>query len=168
MTTLVKAYPYNHFFLGKIAGGDLADLRAAEASLATENSGVVTIATHATTCQDFAYAITGFTPTEAGNTQDVTNLASRAGQTEEGRPTWEAPCTMRVYASEPSEDPGDSVHLTRDHAGKYVLYAEHANLGKLVAVVLFDGMTQPFIESGELIVTFTLRNAGRYLPKSLS
>ena len=165
MTTLVNAHPYTHFFLGKIDEDDVADVRAADASMATEANGVVTIATHATTCQDMAYAIASFTDTEGGDVQSVTNLASKAAQNAPTAvPSWEAPCTMRVYISSP-EAAGDSVKLVRDHSGYWVLYAEHETLGKLVAVVVFGPMSRPFIESGELITTFTLSNAGRYLPK---
>ena len=38
-------------------------------------------------------------------------------------------------------------------------------LGHMGAVVVFNAMSRPFVESGELIVSFTLQNAGRYLPK---
>ena len=55
--------------------------------------------------------------------------------------------------------------IIRDHGGYWVLYAEHETLGKLVAVVVFGPMSRPFIESGELIVSFTLSNSGRHLPK---
>lgn len=164
MTTLVNSYPYVHFYLGKVTSDDVAEVRAADASLANEQNGLVTIGGHSFTCQDFAYAIASFTDTEGGDTQDVTNLASRAGQRAEGRPTWEGPCTMRVYVSDP-EVITDSVKLIRDHSGTWVLYAEHETLGKLVAVVVFDAMSRPFSENGELVVSFTLQNAGRYLPK---
>ena len=129
MTTLVNAYPYTHFFLGKIDDANVAGLRVADASMATEAAGVVTIATLDTTCQDMAYAIASFNDTEGGDTQDVTNLASRAGQRARGRPTWEAPCTMRSYVSTP-EVVSDSVKLIRDHAGTWVLYAEHDDPGE--------------------------------------
>ena len=164
MTTLVNTYPYTHFFLGKIDDADVADIRAADASMATEAAGSVTIATHATVCQDMAYAIATFTDTEGGDSQDITSLASRAGQRARGRPTWEGPCTMRVYVSAP-EVASDSVKIIREHAGTWVLFAEHETLGKLVAVVIFDAMSRPFSENGELVVSFTLQNAGRYLPK---
>ena len=165
MTTLVKVHPYTHFFLGKIDEGDVKDIRDADASMATEAAGVVTIATHATTCQDMAYAIGAFNDTEGGDVQPVTNLASRAAQNAPTAvPSWEAPSTMRVYLSSP-EVASDSVKIIRDHGGYWVLYAEHETLGKLVAVVVFGPMSRPFIESGELIVSFTLSNAGRYLPK---
>ena len=165
MTTLVNAYPYTHFYLGKIDEGDVADIRAADATMATEAGGVVTIATHTTTCQDLAYAIASFTDTEGGDVQVVTNLASRAAQNAPTAvPSWEGPCTMRVYVSSP-EVASDSVKLLRDHTGWWVLYAEHETLGKLAAVVVFGPMTRPFIESGELVVTFTISNAGRHLPK---
>ena len=165
MTTLVNAHPYEHFFLGKVDVGDVPDIRAAVPSTATEAGGVVTIAGHATTCQDFAYAIGSFTPTRGGDTQAITNLASRGIQNEEvAVPSWEAPCTMRVYVSDP-EVPGDSVKLVRDPTGKYVLYAVHSQLGKMAAMVVINGMTEPYIESGELIVAFTLLNSSRHLPK---
>ena len=165
MTTLVNSYPYIHFFLGKIDAADVPDVVAADASMAAEVGGVVTIATHATTCQDFAYAIQSFTDTEGGDTQDVTSLSSRAKQqAPTAVPSWEGPCAMRVYVSSPEVD-SDSAKLIRDHGGTWVLYAEHSQLGKLAAVVVFNAMSRPFTESGELVVSFTLENAGRYLPK---
>ena len=165
MTTLVNAHPYTHFYLGQVDDGDVADIRAADPESATEAGGVVTIAAHATTCQDFAYAIGSFTSTRGGDAQAITNLASRAAQNDESAvPSWEAPCTMRVYVSNP-EVASDSVKLTRDSTGKYILYAVHEQLGKLAAMVVINGMTEPFVESGELIVTFTLLNSSRYLPK---
>ena len=45
------------------------------------------------------------------------------------------------------------------------MYAEHAQLGHMGAVVVINAMSRPFAENGELIVSFTLQNAGRYLPK---
>ena len=161
MTTLVNAYPYTQFLLGQIDPGDEDAIRAADASLATEASLSVTISTIATVCKDFADAIGSFNDTEGGDSQTVTNLASRAGQNAPSPvPTWEAPCTMRVYLGT------DKSHeLVRDHAGYWVLYADHAQLGHMGAVVVFNAMSRPFAENGELIVSFTLQNAGRYLPK---
>ena len=165
MTTLINSHPYTHFFLGKIDAADVATIRAADASMATEAAGTVTIGGDTVMCQDFAYAIATFNDTEGGDVQPVTNLASMAAQNAPTAvPSWEAPCTMRSYVSSP-EVASDSVKLIRDHAGWWVLYAEHATLGKLVAVVVFGPMSRPFVESGELIVSFTLSNAGRNLPK---
>ena len=108
---------------------------------------------------DYVEAIGTFNDTEGGDSQTVTNLASRAGQNAPSPvPTWEAPCTMRVYLV-------GSDALIREHGGYWVMYAEHAQLGHMAAVVVFNAMSRPFVESGELIVSFTLQNAGRYLPK---
>ena len=142
-------------------------VRAADPSAATEANGVVTIGGATVSCVDFAYAMNNFTPAEGSASQDVTSLTSNVGQRGEGRPTWEAPATMRVYVSNP-EVATDSIKLIRDHSGYYVLYAEHEHMGKLAAVIIFDALSTPFVESGELAVTFTLQNAGRYIPKWLA
>ena len=149
MTTLVKVHPYTHFYLGKIDDNDVVDIRAADASMATEAGGVVTIAPptprHA---RIWPYALQSFNDTEGGDVQNVTSLASEAAQNAPTAvPSWEAPCTMRAYVSSP-EVASDSVKLIRDHTGWWVLYAEHETLGKLVAVVVFGPMSKPFIESG--------------------
>ena len=164
MTTLIKSYPYTHFFLGKIDAADVVAARAADPGAATEAGGTVTIGTKTVMCQDFAYAMTSFTPAEGASAVDVTSLVSEVGQSGEGRPSWEAACVMRAYVSDP-EVATDSVKIVRDHSGYYVLYAEHLDLGKLAAVVLFDAMSEPFTESGELTVTYTLKNSGQKIPK---
>ena len=164
MTTLVNSYRYDHFFLGQIPPASVVAVRAADPSGAMENNGAVMIGGVSVPCQDFAYAMNSFNDTEGGASQDVTSLASNVGQRGEGRPTWEAPCTMRVYVSDP-EDDADSAQLVRDHSGYWVMYAEHEHLGKIAGVVIFDAFTRPFGEDGQLIATFTLQNAGRYLPK---
>ena len=125
MTTLVNAYPYTHFLLGLIDPGDEDAVRAADASAATEAALSVTIGTVATVCKDYARAIGSFNDTEGGDSQTVTNLASRAAQNAPSPvPTWEAPCTMRVYLG------ADGSHeLVRDHDGYWVMYAEHATAG---------------------------------------
>ena len=73
----------------------------------------------------------------------ITNLASRAGQNAPSPvPTWEAPCTMRVYLG------ADGSHaLIREHGGYWVMYAEHEQLGHMAAVVVFNAMSRPFVES---------------------
>ena len=131
------------------------------AAAMAEANGMVTIDSIATACVDYASAIGSFNDTEGGDSQTVTNLASRAGQNAPSPvPTWEAPCTMRVYLG------NDGSHaLIREHGGYWVMYAEHEQLGHMAAVVVFNAMSRPFVESGELIVSFTLQNAGRYLPK---
>ena len=161
MTTLVNSHPYTRFLLGQVLPASEAAIRAEDASAATVAGLVVTIDNIATTCVDYVEAIGTFNDTEGGDSQTVTNLASRAGQNAPSPvPTWEAPCTMRVYLG------NDGSHaLIREHGGYWVLYAEHAQLGKMVAVVVFTAMSRPFVESGELIVSFTLQNAGRFLPK---
>ena len=160
MTTLVTVHPYDIFLLGKIPDASLVAVRQADNSAATRVDEVVTVAGAAIPCFDYSDAIGAFNDTEGGDTQTVTNLASRGSQNEETPvPTWEAPCTMRVYEG------GPSITLSRDSRGKYVLFAEHPQMGTMVGVVVINSMTRPFIESGEFIVAFTLQNAGRYLPK---
>ena len=68
---------------------------------------------------------------------------------------------MRVYLG------ADGSHeFIRDHAGYYVMYAEHDAAGQDGGRRgVINAMSRPFAENGELIVSFTLQNAGRYLPK---
>ena len=164
MTTLVNSHPYTQLLARPRLPPASADAVRAFRCVRCDGSGSleVTIGGVATTCVDYASAIGSFNDTEGGDSQTVTNLASqsRSECAPSPVPTWEAPCTMRVYLG------ADGSHeLIREHGGYWVMYAEHMQLGKMVAVVVFNAMSRPFVESGELIVSFTLQNAGRYLPK---
>ena len=165
MTTLINSHPYEKFLLGKIATTDVKGLRAADVSAATEANNSVTVGGDVVACQDYVESMVTFGDAEGGDSQNVTNLASRAGQNAPPAvPTWEAPSTFRAYVSTP-ETAADSVSLLRDHSGYWLLYAEHQTLGKLVAVVVFNAMSRPFAENGELVCSVTIQNSGRFLPK---
>ena len=164
MTTLIKSYPYTQFLLGKIAAADLKGILAADLSGATEVNGTITVGGNTVDADDFARAIQQFTPTEPSASQDVSNLAGMDGQSAPGRGIWEAPCQIRLYKTTPSDD-SDSDKLSQDHAGYWLMYVEHEVKGKMVAAVHFDAFTEPFNQDGELVVSFTLRNAGARRPK---
>ena len=92
-------------------------LRAADVSAATEANNSVTAGGDVVACQDYVESMVTFGDAEGGDSQNVTNLASRAGQNAPAAvPTWEAPSTFRAYVSTP-ETAADSVSLLKGPLG---------------------------------------------------
>lgn len=156
-------YPYANFRLSEaLTDAEVAALVAPGVDLkaATLSSDSVTVASQTIECHQLRDNVRSFTDNEVYADIDHSNIAGKARQSGQGKPTIDVQAKMYIdYTADHSYDV-----IIKDPTGYRLLYVERQTGRIFVMLCVIGEVRRTTGDQGELEADVTFRNAGSEIP----